>query len=272
MKQEPQLDADLLHDWSGPTLLVEDWNFRACSNWQQPFCLEYECHREFEIVRRRVADYRQAIGKHNAWDWDSGRLCVEGLFAPLAFMPDFPEKPWLSIQEQQRKKWVLRFGGVWLPEDEKKRTRMIVTGELKRPTSFVRDVDIESLNDGGVYQDSRQFWDDTGLRSLHVFCVDWSAPDTKLTDDFARWLQDHRPTGAKPLKGSGQTSEKDVLKMLGARRLLVAYGLEKADEVSRTVLGDSLYSDERAWRRAKAKAEAYLKKFPRFFVYFVADR
>jgi hypothetical protein len=245
------------HDWRGKNLLREDWDFQKCEEWEQFFCLEYERGREFVAKRQAVAHCRNEVARQEAWDWDDGQLYMRGLDESLAFLPEFPDKPWLSVPVARRTDWIARFGGVWLPRDAKKWKRMIETKDLQRSGYTVETVGVKNLLDteSGTYQDRVEYWDGTRLFTYQIFSVNWGAANCLLKKDFERWLQDNRPKDAKPYKGCGRTSEKEILKMLGTRRLLLAYSLAKAEKI----WGDLPHHGERSCRRAKAKAEAYLK-------------
>jgi hypothetical protein len=256
-------------DWSGRALLREDWDFQKCDDWERIFCLAYERAREFMASRQRIEDYRKQLKAHKAWDWDDAQRRLglgphpqdlEPLDQELAFLAEFPDKPWLLIPVAQRVDWVVRFGGVWLPGNKKKRERMITTKELEQPLDTVTNVTVRYLQDKhtGYYQNSVQQWDGTRLISYQVFALNWGVTNHQLKKDFVRWLEDNRPRGARPYDPSRKTSRRDSLKTIGARRLLLAYGWPKLEIAMQHDHTMELYKQRSAWSRAKSRAEKEL--------------
>jgi hypothetical protein len=100
----------------------------------------------------------------------------------------------------------------------------------------------------------------------HVFDVCWARSDSKLKEDFGKWLEDKRPKdqpGFQAQGGSQRTSPKDRLKALGALRLKKAYKRDvgSARDCTSNVLGKPLYKDQAAWIKAANKAEEHLREF-----------
>lgn len=94
----------------------------------------------------------------------------------------------------------------------------------------------------------------------------WSKPTLKRL--FGDWLDDMQdeikkrgiviePHKHKPQRGK---TRKEILKIIGARRLVLAYGVDKACKVTEHALGEPLCGYESsAWWRAKADADDYLR-------------
>jgi hypothetical protein len=102
------------------------------------------------------------------------------------------------------------------------------------------------------------------------FVVSWCWPrsDRKLLQDFKKWLEENRPPDQPPLHKTGEsptrkTSHKDLLKALGALRLLRAFknNFRKAYDHAWEVLDKPLYKDQAAWIKAKNRAEQEIETF-----------
>jgi hypothetical protein len=102
------------------------------------------------------------------------------------------------------------------------------------------------------------------------FVVSWYWPrsDRKLLQDFKKWLEENRPPDQPPLHKTGEsptrkTSHKDLLKALGALRLIRAFknNFSEARYRGWEVLDKPLYKDQAAWIKAKNRAEQEIETF-----------
>jgi hypothetical protein len=102
------------------------------------------------------------------------------------------------------------------------------------------------------------------------FVVSWCWPrsDRKLLQDFKKWLEENRPPDQPPLHKTGEsptrkTSHKDLLKALGALRLMRAFknNFTEAYNHAWEVLDKPLYKDQAAWIKAKNRAEQEIETF-----------
>lgn len=249
-------------DWRGAKLVREDWDFTACDDWQRRACLEYELCRESVHVRAKAGQFRKqypAAAIENRW---LGACALHGLPSAV-LIPDFPRLPWLCLPRDQRAKWIVETQNVWLPRDDKKRQRMIETKDFQADKIMALDeTAVKNLQVDGVIQDARFDYDAEPLQSFHVFKVNWRYSNLQLKEQFARWLENRRPEDAKPVEKRGGTSNAEILKVIGARRLLLAYGMDKAEAITFDVLGKPLYSGASAWSRAKHAAEKAILAMP----------
>jgi hypothetical protein len=120
---------------------------------------------------------------------------------------------------------------------------------------------------GGAATDDR--WTE-----YRLFRFSWSRSDRKLRADFAEWLKENRPDDLQPYHKSNQsdsrrTTERDLLKALGATRLLRHFNgdWQAAADYSSLFCRDKrgnpkpLYVEQSEWRDTKNRAEKALKDF-----------
>jgi hypothetical protein len=178
----------------------------------------------------------------------------------LGTFAHFPTKHWLEIPAEEREQFATQLAPhrvQWGHE---------AFHMEKRPMC------IESLKD---------FQNSPSRQSDHVFTarvpehsgdfvVSWCWPrsDRKLLQDFKKWLEENRPPDQPPLHKTGQsptrkTSHKDLLKALGALRLIRAFknDFSEARYHAWEVLDKPLYKDQAAWIKAKNRAEREIETF-----------
>src|SRR5262249_53387714 len=107
-----------------------------------------------------------------------------------------------------------------------------------------------------------------GLSGDFVISWFWERSDRKLLLDFKKWLEENRPQDKPPLHKTGEsptrkTSHKDLLKALGALRLIRAFKNDFSEARYHTweVLDKPLYKDQAAWIKAKNRAEQEIETF-----------
>lgn len=104
--------------------------------------------------------------------------------------------------------------------------------------------------------------------------LNWARSDGKLKADFAAWLKENRPDDRQPYhkstdSDSRRTTEKDLLKALGAHRLLRHFkgDWNVAADFSAQFCTDKkgnpkpLYVEQSEWRDAEEKAVTALRQF-----------
>lgn len=101
-----------------------------------------------------------------------------------------------------------------------------------------------------------------------VFSWYWARSDRMLLEDFRRYLKENRPASQPPLertseRQSGRTSPRDLLKLLGAWRLLRAFGgdIGRARFHSVDPKDKPLYKFDSAWLKAANRAKAEIPAF-----------
>ena len=101
-----------------------------------------------------------------------------------------------------------------------------------------------------------------------IFSWCWPRSERKLLEDFRKWLEDNRPPDQPPLhktaeSTSRKTSHRDLLKALGALRLLKAFenDVREASYHAWEVLDKPLYKDQPAWIKARKRAEQEIAVF-----------
>jgi hypothetical protein len=88
--------------------------------------------------------------------------------------------------------------------------------------------------------------------------VNWAHSNDVIIAQFREWLTEHRPH--PHYDRARGTNERDMLRALGALRLCRAMGWHEAQRYTKEVLGCPLYSGDKSWRRAAARAEAQLRE------------
>lgn len=91
-----------------------------------------------------------------------------------------------------------------------------------------------------------------------VAAVNWANSNDAIIAEFRKWLVEHRPH--PHYDRARKTNERDLLRALGAMRLCQAMHWREAEQYTRGVLGYPLYSGEKSWKRAVAKAKAQIKE------------
>jgi hypothetical protein len=116
-------------------------------------------------------------------------------------------------------------------------------------------------------------WEDRWTE-YRMVSLSWARSDRKLRADFARWLKENRPDDRQPYhrsedSDSRRTTERDLLKALGAFRLLRHFkgGWEAAANFSQLFCTDKrgnpkpLYVEQSEWRDAEKRARDALSQF-----------
>ena len=88
--------------------------------------------------------------------------------------------------------------------------------------------------------------------------VNWAHSNDAIIAEFRRWLVEHRPH--PHYDRARKTNERDLLRALGALRLCEGMHWQEAEQYTRGILGYPLYSGEKSWRRAVARANAQIKE------------
>ena len=107
-----------------------------------------------------------------------------------------------------------------------------------------------------------------------LFQINWARSDRRLKDDFAKWLKENRPDDRQALynaeaSASRRTSHRDLLKALGAFRLLRHFAGDWQQAAGFSVLfrrngkgiPSPLYAEQSEWRDAEKRAKQALEQF-----------
>jgi len=227
---------------------VEEWDFSHCPDEELEHCCYYEYARDSDKIKAQVTQLRSSVYQHPSglYPGDADFYQDRWFRTFFGLFSEFPDTPWLRIPSalrQQRctecRKWDAPFMSVY-PE--------------------------RLLNQEEVYP---YFPTDTGtfsLHSVHVVEVDWSASKHALKRAFEKWLDLNDPTAEAHLDQTGRVSDHELLKYLGAYRLL-------RDAKNKWELADAWaekfglntkwtprYSDERGWKRAKQHARKMINE------------
>ncbi|MFH1067462.1 MAG: hypothetical protein V1746_06140 [bacterium] len=84
-----------------------------------------------------------------------------------------------------------------------------------------------------------------------AFRINWGCSDKTLLSDFKNWLKENRKKCPQERQGRNW---RDILKNIGAMRLLHHYSLEEATKLTVEALGKPLYGKRPSWERARKNA------------------
>jgi hypothetical protein len=226
---------------------VEEWDFSDCPDDELESCCYYEYSRERDDVKAQVAGLRDPNRQpHHPYPGDA--VYYQNLWFTTFFrlFAEFPDTPWLKIP----------------PGDRHARLK-----ECAKWDSPFMSVGPERLqNDEDVYP---YFPDDVGafdVHSVHAVEVDWKASNDAIKKAFEQWLIENRPPYAVHLDQTGRVSDRELLKYLGAYRLLqdAENNWETANEwaakFGQGTMWTPRYSDKRAWERPKRQAKEMINK------------
>jgi hypothetical protein len=88
--------------------------------------------------------------------------------------------------------------------------------------------------------------------------VNWAHSNEVIIAEFRKWLMEHR--SHPHYDRARKRNERDLRRALGALRLCQAMHWREAEQYTKRLLGYPLYSGEKSWRRAIAKANAQIKE------------
>lgn len=217
----------------------------------------------------------------------------------LAHWPEFPELHWLEIPpyvrqdkkrirlvpgqgDWRREMWKPHF---WLKQEEGQEFDTVPSFFYKTGLGLACHTWIATYLPPGL--DFWRDWTDTiqtpwGFASAdrcheyRLVKIAWARSDRKLKGDFARWLKDNRPPDRQPYHSSKEsdsrrTTERDLLKALGALRLLCHFkgNWNAAADYSALFCTDkrgepkALYVEQSEWLDAEKRAGEALSEFHR---------
>ena len=277
----------------GPRIKDEAWNFAICPHPEQTeVCCLYEYSLECETVKAEVAllSEKARLRESNmekTYEWlrahpapknrehepeyfELARKAIPHFYVTsplhkdvrfLAYCSHFPEKHWLEIPKPEREEIAKSFQPGRLewghtPAHMAKRNMMI---EL-----------LETFQNSPLRtpQLALQLKPHPAHSAEYVFSLCWPRSDRMLLKDFKNWLEENRPKDQPPFERTGaapsrKTSHKDLLKALGAVRLLRAFdgNFQEARFHSLDAADKPLYKDQSAWRKAMRKAEDEIECF-----------
>ena len=232
---------------------VEEWNFNGCPDDELACCCYYEYARMDNKIRAQVAHLR-ASGH-----WGLGLYPGDADYYPDAWfrnffrrLPEFPDVAWLKIDQHKRRAARLaceRIEGPFVSVDPNR-----YFNEEEQYPYYPLDV--------GTF----------GLRSVHAVEIDWTASDEAILTAFAKWRDANRPSHAVILESRGRGGARELLKFLGAYRLMRSFEndsvgaadwvAERGPEPVKGKKTDMVprYGDESAWRKAAGKAKRIITK------------
>jgi uncharacterized small protein (DUF1192 family) len=261
--------------------------------WQLPYGFEYEFGREacaanssfnqlvtevrhayrehLQAVRKRLPDEKYAFTENGAGAWlafGQRRVPLSVLWELVLLFDEFPQTPWLSIPADRRIEKLNAAYGSWRHPDSQKHKALVADeGPLQAEELSVEG---ENIEENGVAQDSRTTWRGASAVSYYVIRVDWGLRDSALKKQYLQFLTQHRPKDAEDAaieEKRGEHTERDSLKLLGAKRLLDRMTWQQAEIETLKHLRDKsgnhkpLYTGRTHWIDARRKARQLLSDF-----------
>ena len=243
----------------------EEWDFSKCPKEQLYECYCYEFARESKSYRRHVDSFRANAGAAKTFDdffaysqtWRQTHR-EDGMPENLHpgcmfnFSPEFPDTPFLSIKEDERKR------------------RLCIVRQLDRDGK-------DLLNDSAnfqripwplVFSRGREYFTTPRKNRKRVaFDINWSLSEAQLVEMFRDWVRKKREweqrersgvsVGENRGGGGPQRQYASRLKHLGALRLSRHTGNDwnEAAGISELDNKKSIYVNQSEWIRARQEAE-----------------
>jgi hypothetical protein len=180
-----------------------EWFFEDCPDEEILGCWRYQFAREVDWLRAAI-DKRGAANRKTIGD---------GTYSFL-IMPQWPSKPYLSVDKEEREKWIKHSRG---GTDQELWAYFLVPDRLPG-----RMEGLEVMKDRGGIRTKSQRLEITLLR------IDWGVPDTILRKCFDSYLKQFRPTVIQPKNhGAKKTPgfvRRQQLQQLGMFRIIRANG------------------------------------------------
>jgi hypothetical protein len=221
---------------------VEEWDFSSCPEDEIEYCCYYEYARENGDIKKKVAALRATgAGEPRLFPGDAAYYQNHWFNTFFSLFVEFPDTPWLKVGAAVRYK----------------RCK-----ECYKFDAPFMDVFPERLaNDQEAYP---YFPEDVGsmsLHSVHAVEIDWTASNDAIKRAFDQWLEASRPSAEAHWDQTGRVTDRELLKYLGAFRLLRNAGNDWtlasswSQKYGNGTAWTPAYSDERAYKRAKQHAK-----------------
>jgi len=165
--------------------------------------------------------------------------------APIDGVKEWPQTPWLALSAKLRKR---------------------IIGKSREINPWTLACNPWPLMSESGLQPNVTLTENGRKITYSVFKIDWAKTNAQLGREFEAWLQHWRTlTKAKAIERRGRTSPGDLLKKLGAYRLLKEMPWDEASDITVKILpkGNPLYSEQSAWLRAEREARAAIETFER---------
>lgn len=245
-----------------------EWDFSTCPPEELYECYCYEYARESKEFREDIERFRKSAGAAKTFDalfefaselrmdrkteilpQNTHRACI------FNFSPEFPDRPFLSIEGKERRRRVIlvneRFrGGDWM-------------GALMK----FQPIPWDNVFHWGREELERRR--KNPHRKIAAFDMDWTLSEPELEQLFCAWVRKERKRdGSAPREsrgaGGSRRQYETWLKQLSVLRLCSGMRWEDAALHSEEVLGKPLYRNQANWitakRKAKERAELFSKE------------
>jgi hypothetical protein len=287
LRRKKTLEQSLTEPESHQPLVPEAWDFRNVPSDEIEPCYLYEYSKASPLILSKITDALER--RLSPWFksnpeptketerkiWLEKMLSEVGeidarteLEQEIHFVVDFaeeeifPKRHWLKIDRKRRRNHAVQ-------EDRWRVGEVDAAGMAAKPLLFYPLEYFLEL--------SRRV-PNAGLRAKdpdhsgpHVFDVCWARSTSKLKKDFEQWLKNNRPKDQPGFQksaqgGSRHTTPGDLLKALGALRLMRAFrgnAMKARCHTLDSPLSKPLYKEQTAWINAARKAEEHLVIFQR---------
>lgn len=195
--------------------------FDDCPDEEVLECWRYEFSREVDWLK-------SAIGRHRARNAQKNGTIAYSFMV----MPQWPSKPYLSIEKKEREEWIERTRG---GTEQEMRAYFLVPDRL-----LGRMEDCELIKDRGAIRTKNQRLEITPFR------IDWGVPDTVLLKCFEAYLKQFRPAAIQPKSHAAKKTpdfvRRQQLRQLGMFRIIQANGgsIARAKEAAKHIQTEKL--------------------------------
>lgn len=270
-----------------------DWDFRECPNfpeWQLPYCYEYEfarasdrirewCERSFksEVIAGYYRPLRESV---------LSRDIDPFLLHTLHMFPEFPDTPFLAIPEAERTKRLRLWTGPRRMAGDHREYNLDggklvpysgMGGNVSKLRVTEKDPQDAHYFDMGIeYRDHKTYIEHGYPVTYTVVRIPWASSPEWLSESFRRFVAELRPSFLKDFgvpsspseRGKrGKTGERNLLKALGAKRLVDRHGWVKAGLITQGIwtnekgIRGPMFEGRTSWLDARKRARDHIDHF-----------
>ena len=239
-----------------------EWCFEGCPDDELRDCWLYEFAREIWWLKEIVERRRKPVTLRNGQQSQIDTLTHFARKTHYSFLlrPDWPTQPYLSASTEERQKWI-----EWtrLQTEQESLANSLVPVEV--PKGIEEQLAACLQNVGGFRRPRVRSKDN--LTELALVLIDWTLPDSFLTEAFESYIKEFRPLvpNSPMLRRTGKAEPDSMrarqLEQLGRFRLLRAnrQNVKLALAAAAGHLKSDSYSWYNSWYRARREVKQLLR-------------